>query len=370
MSVTNLDNDEPADRLYFSLLNSATVGGVSAANEDILAQDVNGNFRKLFDGSDVGLSALTLDAFDVISANQILLSFTAATNIPGAGTVDDSDLVLFTASSLGETTAGSFSLYFDGSDVGLTTDNEDIDSVERLADGRLVFSTLGSASVTGASGQGEDLLVFTPTSLGATTAGTWSVYFDGSDVGLTTSNENIDAMAVDGAGKIYLSTTGNFAVSGVSGANEDVFVFTPTALGGATSGNYSPSLFFDGSPWGLSGNDLSGVDVPQSTLAPIAVRTPIAAPVLHQLAPVTLRSDTIPVRNRDTLRGHDQAIPWYLLERKYERTSRAPGRILDVDETAWESFEPDAESNYEALDVAFESVFVEISDFSETARCG
>ena len=57
------------------------------------------------------------------------------------------------------------------------------------------------------------------------------MYFDGSDVGLSNSNENIDAAAVDAAGRIYLSTTGNFAAAGVSGADEDVFVFNPTTLG-------------------------------------------------------------------------------------------------------------------------------------------
>ena len=56
------------------------------------------------------------------------------------------------------------------------------------------------------------------------------MYFDGSDVGLTAYGEDVDAAAVDAAGKIYLSTSNNFAVTGVSGADEDVFVFTPTTL--------------------------------------------------------------------------------------------------------------------------------------------
>lgn len=94
------------------------------------------------------------------------------------------------------------------------------------------------------------------------TTGTWAIYFDGSDVSLTTSGEDIDAAGVAGNGAIYLSTTGNFAVTGVSGADEDVFVCTPTSLGTITACTFGPSLAFDGSAWGLSGDDVDGFELP------------------------------------------------------------------------------------------------------------
>jgi len=247
--------------LYFALESGATLSGVSMANEDIVAYD-GAAYSLFFDGSDVGLSSATIDAFAVVGPNQILLSFTEARSVAGiSGTVDDSDIVRFTATSLGSTTAGSFEMYFDASDVGLSTSDEDVDAVELLPDGRLVMSALGSFSVTGASGAGHDLIVFTPTSLGSTTAGTWAMYFDGSDVGLSTSSETVDAVAIDAAGRIYLSTSGSFSVTGLSGADEDVFVFTPTQLGSTTAGRYSPSLVFDGSLRGVSG-DLAAIDLP------------------------------------------------------------------------------------------------------------
>ena len=74
-------------------------------------------------------------------------------------------------------------MYFDGSDVGLTTSGEDVDAFELLSNGKIVLSTDGSASVPGVSSGAEDLLIFTPSSLGATTSGTYAMYFDGSDVG-------------------------------------------------------------------------------------------------------------------------------------------------------------------------------------------
>jgi PKD repeat protein len=247
--------------LYLSLVNAGTVGGISAANEDILS--FNGTaFSLTFDGSDVGVGGLALDAFALISGSDLLMSFTSPGSIPGiSGTVDDSDIVRFTATSLGASTSGSFSLYFDGSDVGLSTNAEDVDAIDVLPDGRLLVSTMGSFGVSGVSGADEDLIGLTG-SFGPTTSGTWAMYFDGSDVGLSGSGENVDAVAVDSGGKIHLSTAGGFSVSGASGTDEDVFVFVPTALGSTTQGSYAPVLFFDGSTYGLDGNDLQAVDLP------------------------------------------------------------------------------------------------------------
>jgi hypothetical protein len=252
--------DRPPVVLYFSLGSGGTVGGVSVANEDIVAFDGT-QFSLYFDGSDVGLSSFTIDAFAVTGPSEILLSFTGSGTVGGVST-DDSDVVRFTATSLGATTAGSFSMYFDGSDVGLTTSDEDVDAIELLSNGHLLVSTTGSVSVSGVSGADEDLLEFTPTSLGPSTAGSWSLYFDGSDVGLSSSSEDVDGLAVDASGNVYLSTTGSFSVNGRSGADEDVFVFTPSSLGSTTAGTFAPALFFDGSLYGLGGNDLFAIDLP------------------------------------------------------------------------------------------------------------
>ena len=87
------------------------------------------------------------------------------------------------------------------------------------------------------------------------------MYFDGSDVGLSSSSEGIDAVAIDAAGRIHLSTSGSFSVPGVSGADEDVFIFVPTQLGTTTTGTFSSTLVFDGSLRGITG-DLVAIDLP------------------------------------------------------------------------------------------------------------
>jgi len=248
--------------LYFSVLDVATVGGVTAENEDVVYFDGT-TFNLAFDGSDVGLAAFRIDAFARLDAMNLLLSFDTAGTVPGiAGTTDDSDIVRFSATSLGIDTAGTFSMYFDGSDVLLTAGSEDVDAIELLPDGHILVSTTGAFAVTGVSGEDKDLLEFAPTTLGPVTAGTFTLYFDGSDVGLTTSGEDIDAAAVDSSGKIYLSTLNNFAVAGIGGADEDVFGFTPSSLGDVTAGTYSPALYFDGSVYGLAANDVTAVDLP------------------------------------------------------------------------------------------------------------
>jgi hypothetical protein len=62
-------------------------------------------------------------------------------------------------------------------------------------------------------------------------------------------------------GQLVMSTLGSFSVTGACGADEDVFVFTPTQPGSTTAGTYSPSLVFDGSLRGVSG-DLAAIDLP------------------------------------------------------------------------------------------------------------
>jgi hypothetical protein len=240
---------------------NGSIGGLSVANEDIVFRNGQ-SFSIYFDGSDVGLASLNIDAFARISSTEILLSFGAAASISNLGTVDDSDVVKFTASSLGPATAGTLTMYFDGSDVGMSATSEDIDAIELLPGGQLLLSASGSIAAGGISAVDEDIIQFTPTSLGTATAGTFSIYFDGSDAGLNElSSEDVDGLAVR-SGVLYLSTTGTFSVPGASGTDEDVFLFTPTSLGATTAGTYAPTLFFDGSLFGLGGNDIAAIELP------------------------------------------------------------------------------------------------------------
>ncbi|MGH3135746.1 MAG: cadherin domain-containing protein [Gaiellaceae bacterium] len=248
--------------LYFAVTAAVTLGGIPVANEDVVYFDGT-TFSLAFDGSDVGITNLSIDALTRISASSILLSFTADQVVPGIpGTVDDSDVVRFDG-TLGAVTSGTFSMYFDGSDVALTVASEDVDAVELLPNGHLLLSTTGGVAVTGVSAVDEDILEFTPSSIGDVTAGTFAFYFDGSDVGLNTnSGEDVDGVAVDSGGNTYLSTLDLFSVIGVTGEDDDVFVFDSLTLGSVTTGSYLPTLYLDGSAFGLTANDVVAIDLP------------------------------------------------------------------------------------------------------------
>jgi len=247
--------------LYLGSSTSGTAGGVAFADEDILVKNQgSGAWQLYFDGSDVGLSGTDVDAFELQTDGSLLMSFDSDFSLSGFATVDDSDILRFVPTSLGATTAGAWQWYFDGSDVGLSTSDEDVDAFTLLPDGRLLVSTLGSVSVTGASGADEDLLVFTPTQLGSTTSGTWAMYFDGSDVGLSsTSNEDVNGVWVDTAGKIYLTTLGSFSVTGVSGDGSDIFTCTASSLGSTTACTFA--MYWDGSNNGFSGEDTDSIGI-------------------------------------------------------------------------------------------------------------
>ncbi|MCB9896754.1 MAG: S8 family serine peptidase [Planctomycetes bacterium] len=237
---------------YVSFAATTTVPGLgSVADEDIVSYTPStGTWAWYFDGSDVGLGGTDVNAFHILSDGSIVMSFDSATfSVPGltggpsGTTVEDSDLIIFSPTSVGSTTAGSFSFVFDGSDVGLTTSNEDIDGVYEFPGGGLAISLLGGGSVPGVSGiQDEDLLFFAASAYGSATSGTWSMEFDGSDVGFnTSSNEDLDAVAFDAGVDLLFSTVSTWSAAGGAGEGEDVGRFAGT-FGSATSGSASNVL--------------------------------------------------------------------------------------------------------------------------------
>jgi len=90
----------------------------------------------------------------------------------------------------------------------------------------------------------------------------------------------------------YLSTRGNFGVSGLAGANEDGFVLDAVSLGEDTAGNYRPDLALDGSQFRLAAFNVDAIDlgpVPApvgSAKAAPARNGPSSSPELASLLPL------------------------------------------------------------------------------------
>ncbi len=195
--------------------------------------------------------------------NRVYFSTTTGGTLTGSDGVSlsfaDADIVRLIVDGSGH----RFVLYFDGSDVGLTTNNEDIDAFYLDSSGQFFISTVGAFSVPrpgggSITGGGEDVLVFNPTQLGSTTTGSWDLYIDGSDVGLDTAGERLDAIARLFDGTLLLSTTGFASVPGLTGQDEDLLAFGPSSTGPDSSGTWSP--YFDGTGVGLADGDNEDVD--------------------------------------------------------------------------------------------------------------
>lgn len=211
-------------------------GGVAANDEDLVRLD-GGTYAYSvpFRGSTVGLPASAdISAFAVLPDGSYVMSFETNTVIPGlqgAASAEPQDVVRWNA--------GQWSVYFDGSDVGLSLYSEGIDALHVLPDGRLLISTIDAFSVTGASGLDEDLVAFTPVTLGANTAGTWAIYFRGADVGLEGAQEDLDGISVLADGSLLVSIQGVGSVPGITTVTgNDVLRFIPTTLGAPTSGSW------------------------------------------------------------------------------------------------------------------------------------
>ena len=250
--------------LLFSLASSITtasasvMGGLTARANDIIGFD-GSNFSVWLNGNASGMAGAALRDFHILSDDELVVAFQKPVNLGGIA-FDDSDLA-----RLNRNASGGFdvSMLFDGSDVGLTTNGEAVDAVTGLPDGSWLISTRGSGSVPGVSSfKAQDILRFTPTSLGQNTRGSWRLYADMSDVGISSSAENITAMSAASDGRLFLTTSGNASSNGLSAANEDVFAFRPTRLGNTTSGSFQQPLHFDGSLYGLGPNALTGIQVP------------------------------------------------------------------------------------------------------------
>lgn len=179
--------------VYVSSPGSGTVAGIAYDDEDLMVYNTtNGQWTKAFDGTSHGLpAAADIDALDYQNVNlhaMFYMSFDKPVAVPGLGTVDDSDVVLRSCFLGG----CSWSLFFDGSTHGLTTDAEDIDAIDVVGN-NLSLSTLGGYSVAKygggtLKGGDEDVIIF------AATYDSYILRFDGSTKGLAAGN---DTKAID-----------------------------------------------------------------------------------------------------------------------------------------------------------------------------
>jgi hypothetical protein len=182
----------------------------------------------VFGASAAGVPAdADVDAFVFNGPGDVYLSFKndLPVDLPGVTGVQDEDIVHWNGTT--------WSLHFDGSAVGLGDGGsaEDVDAFAILG-GSVLVSTFGNPAVPGLTGlTNKDLLQCAGASC--------SVYFDGSDIALTTITEDVDFASVAASGDIRLSVRGTFAVasgaSSLTGSGDQVFACTGPTTGAASA---------------------------------------------------------------------------------------------------------------------------------------
>ncbi len=217
-------------------------------------------FEKFFDGSDVGLTTGddSIAAFhrtpdgDLLIVPERAASVAAEYASPGVATgvtveASGNDILRFRPTSLGEDTAGEWSVWFEGGSFGLDTLQERIDALHVLSDGRIVISTIGSTTVPGQVVVDDDLLAYDPQT------GRWSVYLRGLDIDL--GSEDIDALFIeeqtDGLPFVHLSDRVAVITDDVTASREDVVRLNPYQLGYRTIGAFDPRPTLVGGAYGL-----------------------------------------------------------------------------------------------------------------------
>ena len=189
----------------------------------------NNTYSMVFQGDDVGLSGATIDALAVDPATKdLILSFTLSRTVTGLGTVPREDLVAFHPTSLGATTLGTFRLFFDGSDIGLTAAPTRTSTPSTSAPtGRStspprVPSTSGRPTAPAAPATTRTSSPAPPPAWGAASAcAGLSTYRTGVVPGTDHLTENVDAFDLTADGEDLISTTGNYNVPGSAGQGTD-----------------------------------------------------------------------------------------------------------------------------------------------------
>jgi hypothetical protein len=185
-------------------------------------------------GNDV--SCCDADGDGLCSSEVILFSPESDVTLGGV-LVAEEDIVRFAEAS------NQYTIYFDGSDVGLA--DHDIDAFTIRHDGSILMSFRTNSMILTNVGtvKKQDIILFEPTSLGANTAGTFKPFFVGSEHGLSSSSADIRGVYEAADGALYLTLGSNLTIGSLSVADEDVIRFDPA------TNDYS--MIVDGSDVGL-----------------------------------------------------------------------------------------------------------------------
>lgn len=187
-----------------------------------------------------GLTDVGAAVASIVPPGDLIYVSLAGNGVVGGISAEAGDILGF------YTGTSSWFSYFDS--AAAPVDGSNIDAFTTF-NNKLIMSFDTTISLPGAGVvEPSDLVLYRPQQQ------RFKLILDGSDVGLTSADEHIDAVTIIN-GRLAVSTSGPFEVPGLSGEDEDFIALTNATLGPNTSGTWS--LYFDGSVSGL-GNDDNG----------------------------------------------------------------------------------------------------------------
>ncbi|MCB8987759.1 MAG: hypothetical protein H6661_08435 [Ardenticatenaceae bacterium] len=225
-----------APAIDFSTVGNTNPPGVGGGADDSDIYRWNGAYSRVIDATTIGVpGSASVDGFHRVDDTHFYLSFSGSnTFLPGLGNVQDEDVVFYNA--------GTWSVFFNGTALGLTGSNEDIDAFS-VVDGVLYFSMLGNTFPA------DDADIYSWN--GSTFAQVWDATANG-----LPGSANVDGLKLVDATHFYLSFTGTVFVPGVGNVQDEDIVYYD---------NGTWSLYFDGTANGLgtsSNLDIDAFDFP------------------------------------------------------------------------------------------------------------
>jgi hypothetical protein len=182
-SGANIDGFDRVDatHFYLSYKGSVTISGLGTVQDEDVVFYNTGTWSLFFDGSVNGLGGTDLDAINIVGG--ALYFSTDDTDLPpgAGGSGDDADIYVWNGGS-------SYTRVVDASGSGSLglPGNADVDGFVRVDATHFYLSFLDNVNVPVlGTVQDEDVVYYDN--------GTWSVYFDGTAPGLTSSNLDVDA---------------------------------------------------------------------------------------------------------------------------------------------------------------------------------
>lgn len=189
--------------------NDTVLGGVSYSRFDVVWFDPVANTSALVLDNSVFSRSTRIDSLQLLPSGDIVLSIRPNSRTLAGVAITDGDVVLY------DPVADVATILLD---EGSFASGADVDAAQLLPDGHLLLSTEDNETLFGVSFRDGDIVEYDPV------GGTVALVFDED---LFAANEDVDALWRGSDGSLYLSTSSNATLGGLSFQLDDLVRYFP-----------------------------------------------------------------------------------------------------------------------------------------------